>query len=70
MSNKYASATMGPIDIPLRAKRDLTPLILADPEFVGVSTEDLLSLSRAKHVYTTDRASAIAVLKGVVRRVQ
>jgi hypothetical protein len=54
-------------DIPLRIKKELAPHALADSEFKQVPTEDLLFLARdRKRVYVTDRASAIAVLKGVV----
>ncbi len=55
-------------DIPLRVRRALAPAFLADSEFKQVPTEELLELARArKHVYVTDRASAIAVLKGMSR---
>jgi len=54
-------------DIPLRIKKELAPFALADAEFKQVPTEDLMALARRKHVYVTDRASAIAVLKGIVK---
>jgi hypothetical protein len=67
-SVEFASAQKLVGDIPLRAKTELVPLILADSEFKQIATEELMELARVrKHVYTVDRASAIAVLKGVVR---
>ena len=54
-------------DIPLRIRKDLAPLALADAAFLALSTEDLIGLARKRHVHVTDRASAIGVLKGVVR---
>ena len=54
-------------DAPLRIRQELAEHALADPEFKQVPTEDLLYLARTrKRVYVTDRASAIAALKGVV----
>ena len=53
-------------DIPLRIRKDLAALALADKDFLALSTEDLIDLARKKHVYVSDRASAIAVLKGQV----
>ena len=54
-------------NIPLRIRPELAAPALADCEFKQVTTEDLLFLARdRKRVYVTDRASAIAVLKGVV----
>ena len=53
-------------DIPLRIKKALAPTFLADPEFKAVPTEDLIFLVRTrKHIHVSDRATAIAVLKGL-----
>ena len=53
-------------DIPLRLKRNIAPAFLADPEFKAVPTEDLIFLVRTrKHIHVSDRATAIAVLKGL-----
>ena len=60
-----APSTEG-VDIPLRIRKDLAPLALADKDFQTSATEDLINLARKKHVHVDDRASAIAVLKGLV----
>lgn len=55
------------MNVPLRVKQNLAASFLSDPEFKQFSTEDLMQLAqRRKNVYTTDRASAIAALKGVL----
>ena len=60
------SAASAPTNIPLRIKKELAVHALADSEFKQISTEDLVELARSrKRVYVTDRASAIAALKGV-----
>ena len=52
-------------NIPLRVKKELAGRFLMDSEFRQAATEDLLWLAKErKHVYVTDRASAIAALKG------
>lgn len=54
------------IDIPLRVKRELAPAMLALSVFKEIPTEDLIADAfRLKNVHTSDRASAIAVLKGI-----
>jgi hypothetical protein len=54
-------------NIPLRVKKSLAAGFIADAEFKQADTNDLIQLARVrKHIYTTDRASAIAALKGVI----
>jgi hypothetical protein len=53
-------------NIPLRIKKSLAAGFLADSEFKQIDTFELMELARVrKHVFVADRASAIAVLKGV-----
>ena len=60
------SAASAPTNIPLRIKKELAVHALADSEFKQIDTFELMELARVrKHVFVTDRASAIAVLKGV-----
>jgi len=60
------SAAFAPTEIPLRIRKELAPAALADAEFKAVPTEELMHLARTrKRIYVTDRASAIAALKGV-----
>lgn len=52
-------------EVPLRIVSELEKLVLADPEFNQRETSDLICEAQ-KRCYVVDRASAIAVLKGVV----
>ena len=55
-----------PSSVPLRVKTCLAATLLADSEFKQVDTMDLIWLARErKRVHVSDRASAIAALKGV-----
>lgn len=52
-------------EVPLHIVSELEDLALADPEFKQRDTADLICEAQ-KRCYVVDRASAIAVLKGVV----
>lgn len=52
-------------EVPLRILPELEKLALADPEFTHRETAELVCEAQ-KSCYVVDRASAIAVLKGVV----
>ena len=52
-------------DVNLRINPRYTTVLLSDPRYHGVDTEDLISLASGKMKGVTDRCTAIAVLKGV-----
>lgn len=63
--NKFCSAPQSATNIPLQVKDAHKEALLLDVEFKNIATEELIGLaSERKGIYTVDRASAIAVLKG------
>lgn len=62
-----ASAEAQSTNIPLRVKNEYRGRLLADSEFKMIPTEELIYLAKSRRVYTVDRSSAIAVLKGLSR---
>lgn len=65
--NRFASAKLeAPESIPLRVKSELRPEMLALLKYKSSTTEDLIERAFGyRNVHTADRASAIAVLRGV-----
>jgi hypothetical protein len=62
----YCSMQESIFNVPLRVKRSLAASFLVDSEFRAIETQELIRLVRTrKNIYVTDRASAIAVLKGL-----
>jgi hypothetical protein len=53
------------VDVNLRINPTKAQMLLDDPHFRDVDTEDLIALASQKVKGVTDRCTAIAVLKGV-----